>query len=95
MPKMLRHVETGEIWPYNTNLARHDKVEVFDQPDPQFAAAAADDGATVGDLVQAEVVAPEKSKKRKPKPEPAPAEPAPEADEDVDPLEGLDLPDDV
>lgn len=52
MPKMLRHVKTGEIWPMNPNMARHPDVEVFDKPDAQFAAAiAADDGATLGDVL--------------------------------------------
>lgn len=52
MPKMLRHVKTGEIWPMNPNMARHPDVEIFDQVDPQFEAAMADDsGATLGDVM--------------------------------------------
>lgn len=53
MAKMLRHVKTGEIWPMNPSLSRHPDVEIFDQPDPQFAAAA-EENATIGDLVGAE-----------------------------------------
>lgn len=54
MPKMLRHVKTGEVWPMNPNLARHPDVEVFDQPDPQFAAAvAANKDVTLGELAGA------------------------------------------
>ena len=54
MPKMLRHVKTGEIWPMNPNMARHPDVEVFDQPDKQFAAATAEDPeATLGDVMGA------------------------------------------
>lgn len=52
MPTMLRHKETGEVWPYNRNLAMHGDVEPFDTPDPQFAAAAKA-GATLGDVQEA------------------------------------------
>lgn len=39
MPKMLRHKVTGEVWPMNPDMARSDTMEVFEEPDPQFAEA--------------------------------------------------------
>lgn len=106
MPRMLRHTVTGEIWPYNPDLARHDDVETYDEPDPQFAEAI--EGRTVGDLAAKAAV----EEKTPPRPVPtkkkaapkkttksavaaAEPEPTPEPEEEDDPLEGLDLPEDV
>jgi len=36
MPKMLRHLETGEVFPMNPNLAMHEKMVPFDPVDEQF-----------------------------------------------------------
>lgn len=73
MPKMCKHRTTGEVYPYNVDLARHADIEVVDEPDPQFAAAAqANPEATIGDLQeQAQVEEPVVE------PEPAPKKPAP------------------
>jgi hypothetical protein len=43
MPQMLVHAVTGERYPYNTDLARHADMQLVNEPDPQFAAAAAVD----------------------------------------------------
>ena len=99
MPKMLRHKETGEIWPYNGDLARHEDVEIFDNPDPQFQQAIAAD-KTVGDLEAKPATkkkAPVKKKSApKPKSEPEAAQPdvAGEAELPDDVLDGLSLDDD-
>ena len=45
MPTMLKHQFTGEIYPYNPNMAKHPDMKPFDQPDPQFAAQVAADKA--------------------------------------------------
>lgn len=42
MPRMLRHNETGEIYPYNRDMAKHPDMSALDQPDPQFAKAASE-----------------------------------------------------
>jgi membrane protein involved in colicin uptake len=41
MPTMLRHRETGEMYPFNRDMAKHPDMEMIDQPDPQFKEAAA------------------------------------------------------
>ena len=96
MPKMLRHTTTGEIWPFNVDLARHEDVEVVDHPDEQFRQAV-DSGKTIGDLQEDADPEQEASKpkakakaKRKPKAKAAAPNPDPELGDD-DPLAGLEL----
>lgn len=53
MAQMLRHVKTGEVWPFNPDMARHPDVEIFNQVDPQFAEALRGNAdATLGDVLK-------------------------------------------
>jgi hypothetical protein len=45
MPRMLRHNTTGEMYPFNRDMAKHPSMEVYDQPDPQFKEAEQEDTA--------------------------------------------------
>lgn len=93
MATMLKHVPSGEMYPFNENLARRSDMEQVLTVDPQFAEQTA-----------AEVPKPKAKRKprakAKPKEEaPAPVEPDPVQaevadDTDFDDFDSLDLGDD-
>lgn len=81
MATMLRHIETGEIFPMNPNLAMHDKMMPFDPVDPLFADAKAEEAAKAA--ADAEAIAAAAATKGKKKP----------ATEEQPDLSGLNLDD--
>ena len=76
MSQLLRHVPTGDLYPYNENLTRRDDMVEYIPPP---------EGATekrIEAVVEEEVVI--SKPKPKPKPKPKKAAPAPEAQEELD-----------
>lgn len=39
MPKYLKHRVNGVIYPFNLSMSKHPEMDVFEEPDPQFAEA--------------------------------------------------------
>lgn len=39
MPKYLKHRVNGVIYPFNLSMSKNPMMDVFEEPDPQFAAA--------------------------------------------------------
>ena len=74
MSKLLRHVPTGDLYPYNENLTRRDDMVEYIPP-PEGATEKRTEAA-----VEEEVVI----SKPKPKAKAKKAEPAPEAQEELD-----------